>query len=410
MHFRFNTAGESHGRGLVAIIEGVPAGLSLVAERDIDPELRRRQGGYGRGGRMKIERDAAELISGVRLGETIGAPISLLVWNRDWQNWQVPMSAAPPAAGATDRELRRVHLPRPGHADLAGVLKYDRSDARDVLERASARETTARVAAGAIAKQLLATFGIRIGSHVTMLGSIQAQRPAEMPAEINEVADASPLRTLDPDAEARMIHEIDTAREAGDTLGGVFEVVATGVPAGLGSHVSWDRKLDGRIAHAMMSIHAMKGVEIGLGFEAARRRGSLVHDEIERDDSLALTGGFRRSHNNAGGLEGGMTTGEPLVVRVAMKPLSSLMQPLRSVDLRTGGTGDAIRERSDVVALPAAGVVGEAMLAIVLADAMLEKFGSDSMRELRRNVDGYVSQLAQRSAALARADHTPEAS
>jgi chorismate synthase len=408
MHFRFSTAGESHGRGLVALVDGVPAGLSLVLERDVDPDLRRRQGGYGRGGRMKIEKDTAELIAGVRLGETLGSPIALLVWNRDWENWRLPMAYEPPSSDATDRQLRRVHLPRPGHADLVGVLKYDRADARDVLERASARETTARVAAGAIAKRLLADVGITIGSHIVMLGGIEARRPEILPDDINETADASPLRTLDPEAEARMIAEIDAAKRAGDTLGGAFEVVARGLPVGLGSHVSWDRKLDGRIAQAMMSIQAMKGVEIGLGFEAARRRGSAVHDEIERDPSLVRTGGYRRTRNNAGGLEGGITTGEPLVVRVAMKPLSSLMQPLRSVDIRTGDTGDAIRERSDVVALAAAGVVGEAMLAIVLADALLEKLGGDSMTELRRNLDGYLTQLEQRNAALGRAEERAE--
>jgi chorismate synthase len=400
MHFRFTTAGESHGRGLVALVEGVPAGLSLIAARDVEPELRRRQGGYGRGARMKIEQDAAEFLAGVRLGETVGSPLALLVWNRDWQNWQVPMSAEPPTPDATDRELRRVHLPRPGHADLVGVLKYDRSDARDILERASARETTARVAAGAVAKRLLGELGITIGSHIVMLGGIEARRPDLLPDDINAVADESPLRTLDADAEARMIEEIDAAKRAGDTLGGMFEVVARGVPVGLGSHVSWNRKLDGRIAQAMMSIQAMKGVEIGLGFEAARRRGSRVHDEIEADASLNRTGGFRRTGNSAGGLEGGITTGAPIVVRVAMKPLSSLMQPLRSVDLRTGDVGEAVRERSDVVALAAAGVVGEAMLAIVLADAVLEKFGSDSMGELRRNFDGYIEQLGRRHPAL----------
>ena len=408
MHFRFRTAGESHGRGLVALVEGVPAGLSVTAEHDIDPDLRRRQGGYGRGGRMKIEKDTAELIAGVRLGETLGSPIALLVWNRDWENWRVPMAYEPPSPDATDRQLRRVHLPRPGHADLVGVLKYDRADARDVLERASARETTARVAAGAIAKRLLADVGITIGSHIVMLGGIEARRPDVLPDDLNEAADASPLRTLDPEAEARMIAEIDAAKRAGDTLGGAFEVVARGLPVGLGSHVSWDRKLDGRIAQAMMSIQAMKGVEIGLGFEAARRRGSAVHDEIERDPSLVRTGGYRRTRNNAGGLEGGITTGAPLVVRVAMKPLSSLMQPLRSVDIRTGDTGDAIRERSDVVALAAAGVVGEAMLAIVLADALLEKLGGDSMSEVHRNLNGYLTQLEQRNAALGRAEERAE--
>jgi chorismate synthase len=400
MHFRFTTAGESHGRGLVALVEGVPAGLSLVAARDIDPELRRRQGGYGRGARMKIEQDAAELVAGVRLGETVGSPLALLVWNRDWQNWQVPMSPDPPPTGATDRELRRVHLPRPGHADLVGVLKYERSDARDILERASARETTARVAAGAVAKRLLAELGITIGSHIVMLGGIQAQLPDPLPDNINAVADESPLRTLDRDAEARMIEEIDAAKRAGDTLGGMFEVIARGIPVGLGSHVSWDRKLDGRIAQAMMSIQAMKGVEIGLGFEAARRRGSRVHDEIESDPELTRTGGFRRTGNSAGGLEGGITTGAPLVVRVAMKPLSSLMQPLRSVDLRTGDAAEAVRERSDVVALAAGGVVGEAMLAIILADAVLEKFGGDSMAELQRNFAGYLDQLGRRRVTL----------
>jgi chorismate synthase len=403
MHFRFHTAGESHGRGLVALVEGVPAGLSLVAARDIDPELRRRQGGYGRGARMKIEKDAAEFIAGVRLGETIGSPIALAIWNRDWQNWQTPMAYEPPPADATDKQLRRVHLPRPGHADLVGVLKYDRDDARDILERASARETTARVAAGAVAKRLLAMFDIDIGSHIVMLGGIHARRPDTLPDDINAVADESPLRTLDRDAEAKMIEEIDAAKRDGDTLGGTFEVVARGMPVGLGSHVSWDRKLDGRIAQAMMSIQAMKGVEIGLGFEASGRRGSRVHDEIEADPDLPRTGGYRRTGNNAGGLEGGISTGAPLVVRVAMKPLSSLMQPLKSVDLRTGDVGDAIRERSDVVALAAAGVVGEAMLAIVLADAMLEKFGGDSMAEMRRSFDGYLQQLGRRSAVIRRA-------
>ncbi|HUF68303.1 MAG TPA: chorismate synthase [Longimicrobiales bacterium] len=401
MHFKFRTAGESHGRGLVCMIEGVPAGLALSAARDIDPDLRRRQGGYGRGGRMKIERDAAEVVAGVRLGETIGSPLAFLVWNRDWENWRVAMDPEAPA-GESPR-LKRVHLPRPGHADLVGVLKYDRDDARDILERASARETTARVVAGAVAKRLLAEFDITIGSHIVMMGGIEAKRPDPLPDDINAAADASPVRTLDADAESRMIEAIDDAKSRGDTLGGVFEVVARGVPAGLGSHVSWDRKLDGRIAHAMMSIQAMKGVEIGMGFEASRRPGSQVHDEIERAPELRNTGGFRRLSNSAGGLEGGITTGEPVVVRVAMKPLSTLMQPLRSVDLRTGDSADAIRERSDVAALAAAGVVGEAMLAIVLADAVLEKFGGDSLGELKRNFESYLAQLDSRSLRLDRA-------
>lgn len=424
MYFGFRTAGESHGRGLVAMVEGVPAGLELDIERDVDPELRRRQGGYGRGGRMKIEQDRAELISGVRLGETIGAPIALVIWNRDWQNWQQAMAHGTPEGEPTDRALRRVYLPRPGHADLVGVLKYDRTDARDILERASARETTARVAAGAIAKRFLAEFGITIGSHVVELGDVVARIPDELPEDLNAAVDDSPLRTLDPEAEARMIAAIDAARKAGDTLGGIFEVVARGLPVGLGSHVSWDRKLDGRLAQALLSIQAMKGVEIGHGFEMARRPGSAVHDEIERvegagsdraetgggavvsgaagaDDtagtsSTPRTGGYRRLGNQAGGLEGGITTGEPLLLRVAMKPLSSLMRPLRSVDLRTGERADAIRERSDVVALAAAAVVGEAMVAIVLADAMLEKFGGDSMTEVRRNFEGYLEQIQRR--------------
>ncbi|MGH7575277.1 MAG: chorismate synthase, partial [Longimicrobiales bacterium] len=276
----------------------------------------------------------------------------------------------------------------------------------DVLERASARETTARVAAGAIAKRLLAQFGVTIGSHVVMLGGIEADVPDELPDDLNAAADASPLRTLDAKAEAAMIEAIDAARHAGDTLGGCFEVVARGLPVGLGSHVSWDRKLDSRLAGALMSIQAMKGVEIGLGFEAARRRGSAVHDEIERsaDASHQRAGGYRRLRNSAGGLEGGITTGAPLVARVAMKPLSTLMKPLRSVDLRTDGRADAVRERSDVVALPAAGVVGEAMVAIVLADAMLEKFGGDSVAEMKRNFEGYLHQLDRRRDRIAQVE------
>jgi chorismate synthase len=404
MNFQFRTAGESHGRGLVAIVEGVPAGLPLVAARDVDPDLTRRQGGYGRGGRMRIEKDAIEFLSGVRLGETIGSPIAMLVWNRDWQNWQAAMGAEPPTEGTEEKTLRRVHLPRPGHADLVGVLKYDRADARDILERASARETTARVAAGAIAKRLLAEFDVTVGSHIVSLGGVDARIPDPLPDDLNAAADASPVRTLDAASQARMIEAIDAARTDGDTLGGTFEVVARGLPVGLGSHVSWDRKLDGRIAHALMSIQAMKGVEIGLGFEASRRRGSAVHDEIERADANRRTGGFRRLRNSAGGLEGGITTGEPLVARVAMKPLSTLMQPLRSVDLRTGDAAAAVRERSDVIALAAAGVVGEAMVAIVLADAMLEKFGGDGLGEMRRNFDAYLDQLDRRRAALERAE------
>ncbi len=397
MHFRFTTAGESHGRGLVAVVEGVPAGLPIDIARDVDPELRRRQGGYGRGERMKIERDRAEVLSGIRLGETLGSPIALLVWNRDWENWRLPMSPDVPAPDATDEELRRVRLPRPGHADLVGVLKYGRSDARDILERASARETTARVAVGAVAKRLLGELGVTIGSHIVRLGSVEASLdPAGLPDDINAASDASALRTLDRGAERRMIELIDRAQSEGNTLGGVFEVVARGAPVGLGSHVAWDRRLDGRLAGALMSIQAMKGVEIGMGFEAARRFGSDVHDEIESAPNRRRTGGYQRTRNNAGGLEGGTSTGEPIVVRVAMKPLSSLMRPLKSVDLSSGDVAEAIRERSDVVALAAAGVVGEAMVAIVLANAMLEKFGGDSLEETRRNLEGYLDSLRQR--------------
>jgi chorismate synthase len=329
------------------------------------------------------------------LGETLGSPISLVIWNRDWENWQRVMSAAPVDA-ADDVAAKAVHLPRPGHADLVGVLKYDRSDARDILERASARETTARVAAGAIAKRLLSECGISVGSHVVMLGGIEATLPDELPADLNAAVDNSPVRILDQDAERRIIEAIDAAKAAGDTLGGTFEVVVRGLPVGLGSHVSWDRKLDGRIAQALMSIQAMKGVEIGMGFDAARRPGSQVHDVIESDVNAQRAGGYKRASNRAGGIEGGMTTGGPLIARVAMKPLSTLMRPMQTVNLRTGERGDAVTERSDVVALAAAGVVGEAMVAIVIADALLEKFGGDSMTELRRNMDGYVRYLSER--------------
>ncbi len=406
MHFSFRTAGESHGRGLVALIEGVPAGLDLDIERHIDPQLKRRQGGYGRGGRMAIEDDRAEPLSGIRLGETLGSPIALLIWNRDWENWRTAMASEAPSPDADDRTLRRVHLPRPGHADLVGVLKYRRDDARDILERASARETAARVAAGAVARRLLETLGIRIGSHIVEMGGVEARRPDPIPDDLNAAADVSPLRTLDPDAEARMIDAVDAAREDGDTLGGVYEVVATGVVAGLGSYVSWDRRLDGRIAGALMSIPAMKGVEIGLGFDAACRPGSQVHDEIEYDTASGMrrTGGYVRRTNRAGGLEGGITTGAPLVARVAMKPLSTLMRPLKSVDLRTKDPAEAIRERSDVAALAAAGVVGEAMMAIVLADAVLEKFGGDSMAELKRNIAAYQDDLERRGREIREAD------
>jgi chorismate synthase len=393
----FRTAGESHGRGLPAFIEGIPAGLSLEMSRDVDPELARRQGGYGRGRRMEIETDKADILAGIRLGETLGSPICMVVWNRDWENWTTAMSPLPPSPEENPKALRAMYLPRPGHADLVGVLKYDRRDTRDILERASARETAARVACGAVAKRFLAEFGIRIGSHIRSIGGVEAEVPDELPSDLNGAVDSSPVRVLDPAAAQRMIEEIDRAKEAGDTLGGVFEVVATGVPVGLGSHISWDRKLDSRLAGAIMSIQAIKGVEIGLGFEGARRPGSQVHDPIVRAESSDRAGGFARSSNGAGGLEGGVTTGEPLVVRGAMKPISTLMKHrLPSVDLRDGSPQEAATERSDVCAVPAAGVVGEAMVALVLADAFLEKFGGDSVGEVRRNFDGYLGYLSDR--------------
>ncbi len=392
----FRTAGESHGRGLVALLEGVPAGLGLEMERDVDPELRRRQGGHGRGRRMQIEADRAELLSGVRLGETLGSPIAMVIWNRDWENWRTAMSPLPAAEDENPKALRPHYLPRPGHADLVGALKYDRRDVRDILERASARETAARVACGAVAKRLLAEFGIGVGSHVVSIGDVAAAPPDVLPEDLNAASDLDPVRSLDPAASARMVAAIDGAREAGDTLGGVFEVVATGVPVGLGSHVAWDTKLDGRLAAAVMSVQAVKGVEIGLGFEGARRPGSEVHDPIVRAADKPRTGGLGRSSNRAGGLEGGVTTGEPLVVRGAMKPISTLRRPLASVDLRDGSAGDAAVERSDVCAVPAAAVVGEAMVALVIADAFLEKFGGDSVGEVRRNFVAQLAHLARR--------------
>ncbi|MBA3645938.1 MAG: chorismate synthase [Gemmatimonadaceae bacterium] len=388
---RFTTAGESHGQALMCILEGIPAGVPLVAS-DVDRELARRQQGYGRGRRMKIESDAVELISGVRAGETIGSPIGMLTRNADWKNWQEIMDPAP-RHGDPGRK-RSVTRPRPGHADLSGMLKYDRSDARDILERASARETTARTAAGAICKKFLTEFGITFGSHVIHLGGVDANRPKEMPRDINAAADASQLRTLDPVAEAEMIRRIDDAKAAGNTLGGICEVVCEGAPVGLGSHVSWERKLDGRLARALMSIHAVKGVEFGLGFEAARLKGSEAHDEIDADARRAS--GVRRRSNRAGGLEGGITNGEPIVAKVAMKPISTLMSPLATVEMTTREGATAVAERSDVTAVPAMGVISEAMMAFVIADAFLEKFGGDSLAESKRNYDGYVEYLGKR--------------
>jgi len=383
--FRFLTAGESHGEALTAVIDGVPAGLSLT-EDDINGDLARRQRGYGRGGRMKIERDQAHISSGVRWGLTLGSPISLTIQNRDWENWQQTMAVGPLPSGAARKTVTR---PRPGHADLAGAMKYGHHDIRNVLERSSARETTARVAVAAVGRRLLSEFGITILSHVTEIGGVRVSA-LELPwEEIRQRAEASEVRCADVTAERTMIEAIDRAKAAGDTLGGVFEVVALGCPVGLGSYVQWDRKLDGILAQAFCSIHAIKGVEIGLGFEAAHRPGSQVHDEILFDADA----GYHRGSNSAGGLEGGVTNGQPVVVRAAMKPISTLRKPLRSVDVSTRETVEAVVERSDVCAVPAAGVVGEAMMAIVLARAFLDKFGGDSVEEIRHNHQAYLEYL-----------------
>jgi chorismate synthase len=390
---RFTTAGESHGPALVSILEGMVAGLPLVAA-DVDVELARRQQGYGRGRRMKIESDHAEFISGVRAGETLGSPIAMLVQNRDWKNWQEIMDPAP-REGDPERK-RAVTRPRPGHVDLPGMLKYDRADARDVLERASARETTARVAAGAICRRFLREFDISIGSHVVHLGGVDARRPDRMPADLNAAADVSQLRTLDRDAEQEMIKRIDAAKAEGNTLGGIAEVICDGVPVGLGSHVSWDRKLDGRLAAAVMSIPAVKAVEIGLGVECARRKGSDVHDEIDPDESNVRAGRVRRRTNRAGGMEGGISNGEQIVLRASMKPISTLMRPLGTIEMKTRERAEAVAERSDVTAVPAMGVIAEALSAFILAQALLEKFGGDSLGETRRNYQNYISSLSDR--------------
>lgn len=381
---RFLTAGESHGPELVAMLEGIPAGLPLLAA-DIDADLARRQRGYGRGARMKIEHDRARFIAGVRGGETLGSPIAMLIANRDHETWLQSMSAAP-----FDYPPSPVTRPRPGHADLAGGLKYDRRDLRDILERASARETAARVAAGAVCKKLLAALGIDVFAHVLSIGPAEAHLPEGLPLpDLRARARASDLACADPAAEETLRAAIRAAAHAGDTLGGIFEVIATGLPPGLGSHVTWDRKLDGRIAQALMSIQAIKGVEIGPAFDAARRPGSSVHDPIEYIQSTRT---FTRPTNNAGGLEGGITNGMPLRVRAAMKPISTLKTPLASVDIDTKHPFEAAFERSDICAVPAASVVGEAMLALTLADALLEKLGADSLTELTRNLEGYLAQ------------------
>jgi chorismate synthase len=378
------TAGESHGPRLTAIVEGIPAGLSLLAE-DIDEHLARRQRGYGRGGRMKIETDRVDIVGGVRGGETLGGPIALSIENRDHKNWLDRMSAAPLPSPA--EPLTR---PRPGHADLAGGLKYDRKDLRDILERSSARETAARTAVGSVARKLLGAVGIDVFAHVISIGDVLAARLDLPHGELRARARASDLACADAEAEGRMKAAILATSHAGDTLGGVFEVIATGIPAGLGSHVQWDRKLDGRLAQALASIQAIKAVEIGDGWEAATLPGSKVHDPIHYAVENRT---FTRPTNHAGGVEGGISNGAPLVCRAAMKPIATLRKALASVDVRTKEPFEAAFERSDVCAVAAASVVGEAMVAIVLCDALLEKFGGDSLLELTRSVDNYRQQL-----------------
>src|SRR5919204_608139 len=386
MSLRFTTAGESHGPGLVAVVEGLPAGLELRPE-DIDRDLARRQLGHGRGGRMKIESDRAVVTSGVRHGRTLGSPVALRIENRDFANWEERMNPWP-----VEADVAEVHLPRPGHADLAGVQKYGFTDVRNVLERASARETAARVACGALAKALLRRFGIEVHSHVTRIGTVEAPSPESLePADFDQV-DESPVRCLDADASEAMVAEIDAARKANESLGGIFEVRAFGVLPGLGSHISWEDRLDGRLAQAIMSIQAMKGVGIGDGFALASRVGSKAHDEIFWSEER----GFYRETNRAGGVEGGMTTGDPLIVSAAMKPLPTLTKPLRSVDIATKEPAQALRERTDSTTVPAAGVVGEAMVALVLGDAYRRKFGGDHVDDVKAALAAYEERIGWR--------------
>jgi chorismate synthase len=399
---RFLTAGESHGEALVAIVEGLPAGLALTGA-EIDQQLRQRQGGHGRGRRMAIEADAVEILSGVRHGVTLGSPVALLIRNKDWVNWQWTMAVTPeplPTAGGAHRAP--VTRPRPGHADLAGALKYGHTDLRNVLERASARETAARVAAGACARALLGHLGVRIASHVTAIGGVRREEAAPVAFEaVVAAADANDVRCVDPTLAGRMIAAIDEARAAGDTLGGTFEVVATGVPAGLGSYVQWDRRLDGRLAQALMSVPAVKAVEVGDGVSSAYRPGSQVHDAILPAADPTVPYRLTRPTNRAGGIEGGVTNGEDVRVTGYLKPIATLMSPLPSVDLRTGQDAPAAIERSDTCAVPAAAVIGEAVVAVVLADALLESFGSDSIDAIVRNLGGWREAHAARFSSAA---------
>ncbi|HEY2767994.1 MAG TPA: chorismate synthase [Solirubrobacteraceae bacterium] len=384
---RLTTAGESHGPGLTAIVEGLPAGLELRPE-DIDTDLARRQLGHGRGGRMKIERDAAEVTAGVRHGRTLGGPVALQVANRDYANWEERMNPWP-----VEEKVPEVHLPRPGHADLVGTWKYKQSDVRNILERASARETAARVAGGALAKAFLRALGVEVRSHVVQIASVHAPASvAPLTAEDFDAVDESPVRCLDADSSRAMVAEINALRKANESLGGVFEVQAFGLTPGLGSHVSWEERLDGRLAMAILSIQAMKGVAIGDGFGVAGVPGSQAHDEIFYSEEH----GYFRETNRSGGLEGGMTTGEPLIVRGAMKPLPTLTKPLRSVDIATHAPAEALRERTDSCTVPAAGVVGEAMVALILADAYRQKFGGDHIDDVREAVRAYEERIRWR--------------
>jgi chorismate synthase len=388
MSLRFITAGESHGPGLTAIVEGLPAGLELRPE-DLDRDLARRQLGHGRGGRMKIEKDRAQVTAGVRHGRTLGSPVAMWIENRDYQNWEERMNPWP-----VEAEVEEVHLPRPGHADLAGIQKFGHTDVRNVLERASARETAARVAAGGLAKAFLRAVGVEVRSHVTRIGTVTAPAPESLGPADFEAVDESPVRSLDAAASEAMVAEIDAARKANESLGGEFEVIAFGLVPGIGSHVAWDERLDGRLAQAIMSIQALKGVGVGDGFALAERVGSKAHDEIFWSDER----GYNRETNRAGGIEGGMTTGDPVVVVGAMKPLPTLTKPLRSVDTETKEPAQALRERTDSCTVPAAGVVGEAMVALVLAAAYREKFGGDHMEDAKAALAAYEQRTGWRRA------------
>jgi chorismate synthase len=386
MSLRFTTAGESHGPGLVAILEGLPAGLELDREA-LDRDMSRRQLGHGRGGRMKIERDAVEIHSGVRHGRTLGSPIAVLVANRDYPNWDERMNPWPVGG-----EIEEVHTPRPGHADLAGLLKFGHDDVRNVLERASARETAARVAAGGLARAFLAALGVSVHSHVLQIGSVRAAEREELAPEDFTEVDDSPVRCLDPDAGERMVEEIDRLRKANETLGGTFEVLAFGLVPGLGSHVSWEERLDARLAQALVSIQAIKGVALGEAWEIAGRPGSQAHDEIFWSEER----GWYRETNRAGGLEGGMSNGEPLVIRAAMKPLSTLTQPLRTVDTETREPAEALRERTDSTTVPAAAVVGESMVALTLARVYRDKLGGDHIEDVHAALAAYKERIGWR--------------